>query len=109
MPCASASTQTPASRSADPDHPRREEAQALGEQPVPVLPLAAKDAEPAAAVKSFLSSYPGRVLVAADSPGRREALMEVMQAAGLMPEVVSSFATLLSRRHPREAGHDRPG
>ena len=79
-----------------PDHPRREEAQALGEQPVPVLPLAAKDVEPAAAVKSFLSSYPGRVLVAADSPGRREALLEVMQAAGLVPPVVAGFAEFLS-------------
>jgi transcription-repair coupling factor (superfamily II helicase) len=79
-----------------PDHPRREEARALGEQPVPVLPLAAKDVEPAAAVKSFLSSYPGRVMVAADSPGRREALMEVMQAAGLVPPVVAGFAEFLS-------------
>ena len=79
-----------------PGHPRREEAQALGEQPVPVLPLAAKDAEPAAAVKSFLASYPGRVMVAADSPGRREALMEVMQAAALLPEVVADFTTFLS-------------
>ena len=87
-----------------PDHPRREEALPLGDQPVPVLPLAAKDAEPAAAVKSFLSSYTGRVLVAADSPGRREALMEVMQAAGLMPQVVASFTDFLSDRHPREGG-----
>ena len=79
-----------------PGHPRREEAQALGEQPVPVLPLAAKDAEPAAAVKSFLASYPGRVMVAADSPGRREALMEVMQAAALLPEVVADFTAFLS-------------
>ncbi|MET0893219.1 MAG: transcription-repair coupling factor, partial [Pseudoxanthomonas sp.] len=42
-----------------PGHPRHEEARPLGEQPVPVLPLAAKDAEPAEAVKSFLSSYAG--------------------------------------------------
>ncbi|MET0717043.1 MAG: transcription-repair coupling factor, partial [Pseudoxanthomonas sp.] len=90
-----------------PEHPRREESQPLGDQPVPVLPLAAKDAEPAAAVKSFLSSYPGRVLVAADSPGRREALMEVMQAAGLVPEVVGSFTDFLSLRHPREGGDPR--
>ena len=89
-----------------PGHPRREEAQALGEQPVPVLPLAAKDVEPAAAVKSFLSSYPGRVLIAADSPGRREALLEVMQAAGLVPEVVASFSDFLSGRHPRAGGDD---
>ena len=78
-----------------PEHPRREEAKPLGEQPVPVLPLAAKEAEPAAAVKSFLSSYKGRVLVAADSPGRREALMEVMQAAALAPEVVTDFTAFL--------------
>lgn len=77
-------------------HPRHEEARALGEQPVPVLPLAAKDAEPAEAVKSFLSSYAGRVLVAADSPGRREALMEVMQAAALVPEVVADLPTFLA-------------
>ena len=78
-----------------PEHPRREDAKPLGEHPAPVLPLAAKDAEPAAAVKSFLSSYKGRVLVAADSPGRREALMEVMQAAALAPEVVTDFTAFL--------------
>ncbi|MEP6907396.1 MAG: transcription-repair coupling factor [Pseudoxanthomonas sp.] len=83
------------------EHPRREEAHALGEQPVPVLPLAAKDAEPAAAVKSFLSSYPGRVMVAADSPGRREALMEVMQAAGLAPEVVADFNAFITSPLPQ--------
>ncbi|MDR6842316.1 transcription-repair coupling factor [Pseudoxanthomonas sacheonensis] len=79
-----------------PNHPRREESQPLGDQPVPVLPLAAKDVEPAAAVKSFLSSYPGRVMVAADSPGRREALMEVMQAAALTPDVIPDFNTFLA-------------
>ena len=79
-----------------PDHPRREEALLLGDQPVPVLPLAAKDVEPAVAVKSFLSSYPGRVMVAADSPGRREALMEVMQAAALTPDVVHDFSAFLA-------------
>ncbi len=84
------------------NHARRDEAQALGEQPAPVLPLAAKDAAPAEAVKSFLAHYPGRVLIAADSPGRREALLEVMQAAGLMPEVVSSFGEFLTPRHPDE-------
>ena len=79
-----------------PGHPRREEAKSLGEQPVPVLPLAARDVEPAAAVKSFLGSYKGRVLVAADSPGRREALLEVMQAAALAPDVVTDFSAFLA-------------
>ena len=77
-------------------HPRHHEAQALGVQPAPDLPIAAKDGPPAAALKSFLASYPGRVLVAADSAGRREALGEVLQAAELRPEVASSFAGFLA-------------
>ncbi|MGY0558305.1 MULTISPECIES: transcription-repair coupling factor [unclassified Lysobacter] len=79
-------------------HPQRERAQALASQPAPALPVAARDQVPAGELKSFLGSYPGRVLVAADSPGRREALLEILQAAGLQPDVLpdwSSFAGLL--------------
>lgn len=90
------------------EHARRDESQSLGEQPVPVLPLAAKDQQPAEALKSFLSSYPGRVLIAADSPGRREALLEVLQAANLQPPTISGFPAFLpsppGRRWP--AGPD---
>ncbi|HZF98662.1 MAG TPA: transcription-repair coupling factor [Pseudoxanthomonas sp.] len=89
-----------------PEHPRREESHPLGDQPVPVLPLAAKDAEPAAALKSFLASYPGRVLIAADSAGRREALVEMLQAAALKPETVAGFADLLPHSG---AGESRGG
>ncbi|UYB53665.1 transcription-repair coupling factor [Xanthomonas sp. AM6] len=77
------------------DHARIAEAQALGDQPLPPLPVAAKDAAPAAALKGFLDHYPGRVLIAADSPGRREALLEVLAAAGLKPEVIPNFAAFL--------------
>ncbi len=87
-------------------HPRRAEAQPLGEQPAPSLPLATKDHAPGGALKSFLASYPGRVLVAADSPGRREALLEVMQAAELKPVVVDGFSAFAFARHPREGGND---
>ncbi len=72
-------------------HPQRERALALGDQPAPSLPVAARDSAPAEALKSFLSSYPGRVLVAADTAGRREALLEVLQAAALRPEVVADW------------------
>ncbi|AKK68275.1 transcription-repair coupling factor [Xanthomonas translucens] len=78
------------------DHARIDDAQALGDQPLPPLPVAAKDAAPAEALKSFLGSYAGRVLIAADSPGRREALLEVLAAAGLKPEVIPNFATFLA-------------
>ncbi len=87
-----------------PRHPRHADAAALGDLPAPDLPLAAKDAAPAAALKSFLASYPGRVLVAADTAGRREALLEVLQAAELRPVVLPDFQAFLFRRHPRESG-----
>lgn len=77
------------------DHPRAAEAQPLGDQPLPPLPVAAKDAPAGQALKSFIEHYPGRVLIAADSPGRREALLEVLQAAELRPEVVGSFNDFL--------------
>ncbi|PPU72728.1 MULTISPECIES: transcription-repair coupling factor [Xanthomonas] len=78
------------------DHPRIEDAAALGEQPLPPLPVAAKDAPAGQALASFLGHYPGRVLVAADSAGRREALMEVLAAAQLKPEVVADLPAFLA-------------
>src|SRR5690606_16563782 len=83
-----------------PAHARRAEAEPLYAHAAPDLPLAAKDAEPAAALKSFLRSYPGKVLIAADSPGRREALLEVLRAASLDPEVLPDFATFSGSRLP---------
>ena len=79
-----------------PQHPRHAQAAALGDQPAPELPLVVKDAQPAAALKTFLASYPGRVLVAADTAGRREALLEVLQAADLRPEVLRDFQAFLA-------------
>jgi transcription-repair coupling factor (superfamily II helicase) len=72
-------------------HSRIADALPLGEQPLPPLPVAAKDAPAGDALKSFLGHYPGRVLIAADSPGRREALLEVLQAAELKPAVATDF------------------
>lgn len=77
-------------------HPQRERAQALGDQPAPALPIAARDHAPADALKSFLGSYPGRVLIAADSAGRREALLELLQAADLRPDVVTGWPAFAS-------------
>ncbi|MCM2336728.1 MAG: transcription-repair coupling factor, partial [Pseudomonas sp.] len=81
-----------------PTHAQHARAQALGEQPAPALPLAAKDHAPAEALKSFLRSYPGRTLVAADSPGRREALLELLHAAELQPEVLADWTAFAPAR-----------
>jgi len=74
------------------DDPRHAQALALPVQPVPPLPVAVKEGADNA-LAGFLRSYPARVLIAADSAGRREALLEVLQAAGLQPQVLADFAT----------------
>jgi transcription-repair coupling factor (superfamily II helicase) len=66
-----------------------------GTQPAPELPLNRKGEEPGTSLRHFLSSYPGRVLIAADSAGRREALIETLAAAGLKPQNVESWAAFL--------------
>jgi len=78
------------------DHARIAEAHALGDQPLPPLPVAAREAPAGDALKSFLGHYPGRVLIAVDSPGRREALLEVLQAAELKPPVVADLLSFLA-------------
>jgi transcription-repair coupling factor (superfamily II helicase) len=72
-----------------------EQAHALGDQPAPDVPVAAREAG-AGALQSFLSTYPGRVLIAADSAGRREALLDVLHAASLQPNVVADWHAFLA-------------
>ncbi len=75
-----------------PGHPQYAVAQALAEQPVPVLPWISKGDPSGSALRSFLDNYPGRVLLAADSAGRREALIELLDSADLKPDTVASWA-----------------
>jgi transcription-repair coupling factor (superfamily II helicase) len=78
-------------------HPRREEALTTGTQPAPDLPLAAREDTPGGSLKRLLDAYPGRVVVATDSAGRREAMLEVLQAAELRPQVVPDLQSLLTQ------------
>ena len=78
-----------------PSHPRHAEAKALPVQPAPDLPLATRDHAPAQALRDFLAAYPGRVVIAADTAGRREALLEVLEPSGLKPIVTPDFRAVL--------------
>lgn len=75
-----------------PDH---EHALPSGTQPAPDVALNRKGEEPGASLAHFLASYPGRVLIAADSAGRREALIETLATAGLKPRNVEDWAAFL--------------
>ena len=81
-----------------PQHSRHGDALPLGDQPLPPLPVAAKDAPAGEALKSFLGHYPGRGLIASDSPGRRAARLEVLQAAALVPDVLADFTAFRTGR-----------
>ncbi|MCW8807647.1 MAG: transcription-repair coupling factor, partial [Rhodanobacter sp.] len=67
----------------------------VGTQPAPELPLNRKGEQPGTALRHFLASYPGRVLIAADSAGRREALIETLAGAGLKPETIDSWSAFI--------------
>ncbi|MDX3931031.1 MAG: transcription-repair coupling factor [Stenotrophomonas sp.] len=79
-----------------PGHARIEQAHALGDTALPPLPVAARDAAAGQALATFIEQYPGRVLIASDTAGRREALLEVLQAASLRPPVVADLPTFLA-------------
>ncbi len=68
----------------------------LGTQPAPSLPLNRRGEAPADELKRFLASYPGRVLIVADSAGRREALIEQFAAADLKPQTIASWQEFIA-------------
>ncbi|MGN2244385.1 transcription-repair coupling factor [Frateuria sp. GZRR33] len=74
-----------------------------GTLPAPEVPLNRKGEEPGTSLRHFLESYPGRVLIAADSAGRREALAETLAAAGLKPDAVDGWNGFLQTSATRLA------
>ena len=87
--------------------PGHEHAVDAGTQPAPELPLNRKGEEPGTSLRHFLAGYPGRVLIAADSAGRREALVETLASVGLKPEHVENWSAFIGR-HPGESADDEP-
>jgi transcription-repair coupling factor (superfamily II helicase) len=81
---------------AGPGHAQREKALAMAEQPAPSLPWSQKGGDPGAALHGFLRAWPGRVLLAADSAGRREALIELLASADLKPAAVAGWDAFLA-------------
>ena len=57
----------------------------------PVLNLDVRATEPTAALKSFLKSFTGRILFAAESTGRREYLIELLRDNDIFPTAVSNW------------------
>ncbi len=81
---------------------------ATGTQSAPEVALNRKGEEPGAALRQFIENYPGRVLLAADSAGRREALLETLAAADLYPQNVESWQAFV-QTHDAALRHHRRG
>ncbi|MFA7321188.1 MAG: transcription-repair coupling factor [Dokdonella sp.] len=72
----------------------------LGTQPVPSMPINRKNETPVAELQRFVASYPGRVLIATESAGRREALIEQIGAAGMALATVASWREFVDADPP---------
>jgi transcription-repair coupling factor (superfamily II helicase) len=57
----------------------------------PMLRIDPRAGEPAAALGEFLKSFAGRVLLAAESAGRREVLLQVLRARGIDVAIVDDW------------------
>jgi len=60
-------------------------------QKLPNLAIEAKASQPLAALSEFLDQFPGRVLFTAESAGRREVLLELLERLKLRPQTVDSW------------------
>ncbi|RMN43971.1 CarD family transcriptional regulator, partial [Pseudomonas syringae group genomosp. 3] len=60
-------------------------------QALPDLSIEAKATQPLAALAKFLDDFPGRVLFTAESAGRREVLLELLERLKLRPKTVDSW------------------
>src|SRR5687768_3571167 len=74
------------SAEADPEQP-------LISAALPSLAVDRRAPEPVAALKSFLASAGLRVLLSAESPGRRETMISYLQDHGLSPSPTENFET----------------
>ena len=77
---------------------------AVGEQlvsaPLPHIAVNRRAEKPLDAFSAFIDSFRGRVLIAAESAGRRETMLEYFAESGLRPSVCASFAQFLGGDMP---------
>jgi transcription-repair coupling factor (superfamily II helicase) len=61
-------------------------------QPAPELPIHERGKSAGELLQGFVDQWPGRILFAADTAGRREALGDTLRALGLKPERFQGYA-----------------
>jgi transcription-repair coupling factor (superfamily II helicase) len=64
--------------------------------PLPLVEVERRAENPLAKLKDFLERFDGRVFVLAESPGRRETMLDSFREYGLQPVSVQSYAAALA-------------
>ncbi|HPQ96462.1 MAG TPA: transcription-repair coupling factor, partial [Thiolinea sp.] len=67
---------------------------------LPSLLINARHAEPLGLLRQFMLELKGRLLLTAESPGRREALLGLLRDNQLQPELVDSWQAFLDSSNP---------
>jgi transcription-repair coupling factor (superfamily II helicase) len=78
------------------DDPNFPQATTFQAKPLPELGWQAHADDPAQALRKFISDLQGRLLVAAESPGRREALGDLLRRHGLSFDTVDGWPAFLA-------------
>lgn len=68
-----------------------------GGQPLPEVAMDGRASDPALRLRQFIESFRGRVLICAESSGRREALLESLRDYHLAAETVAGWQDFLTR------------
>ncbi|MCU0970779.1 MAG: transcription-repair coupling factor, partial [Gammaproteobacteria bacterium] len=69
-------------------------------RPLPALGFQPRSAQPAAHLHAFLDGRPGRVLLVAESAGRREVLIDTLRELGVRPQPVAGWDAFLASEAP---------
>ena len=66
-------------------------------QAPPLLTISARTSDPLAQIKNYIREFPGRILIAAETTGRREALLELFHQHELFPNKVQDWSDFLTQ------------
>jgi transcription-repair coupling factor (superfamily II helicase) len=72
----------------------------FGTEPPPALRADARALKPLEQLSTFLAGFDGRVLLAADSAGRREVMLEMLRRQDLAPAIVSDWTAFATGAFP---------
>ena len=80
----------------DRNDPNYSEGKSLGVTIAPDLSIATREGRAGEALRVFLDAYPGRTFIAAESAGRREALLDILHSNGLRPDNVTDWPAFIA-------------